>query len=177
MLVLCSKLVKNDYGKKREHMGNNILKDKFIGGDEARIDESGRFILPVQFKKILLRYYGNKLYITSADGEKIDIYPMKVWEEVARDIFKLKVFDPDRTNFIRRMHSYGQLIKLDARGRILLPPALRESAGIKDRVAIISQFTYLEVWDYESYSKKMATTKIGEEQLRILADKLTHLGK
>lgn len=155
-------------------MGIEFLKDKFIGGDEAKVDDQGRFILPIQFKRILIDHYGGELYLCCLDNEKIDMYPLVVYERLLREILKLREYDPVRREFIRRIQG-GKAISLDSRGRVAIPPNLRQHVGIKDRVMIISQITFLEVWDCEYYKENKENTAIDEDQLRILNDKLYQL--
>lgn len=155
-------------------MGIEFLKDKFIGGDEAKLDEQGRFILPIQFKKVLIDYYGEELYLCCLDNEKIDMYPLVVYERLLREILRLREYDPVRREFIRRLLG-GKAISLDSRGRVAIPPNLRKRVGIGERVMIISQITFLEVWDYEYYKENKENLPIDDEQLRILNDKLYQL--
>ena len=155
-------------------MGFDFLKDKFIEGDEAKVDEQGRFILPIQFKKVLIEYYSPQLYLCCLDNEKIDMYPMSVYEKLVKDILKLKEFDPVRRDFIRKLLD-GKVITLDSRGRVAIPPHLRQRVGIGEKVKIVSQITFLELWDLEHYKQKEENAPISDEQLRILNDKLYQL--
>ncbi|MDP2916660.1 MAG: division/cell wall cluster transcriptional repressor MraZ, partial [Dehalococcoidia bacterium] len=41
--------------------------------------------------------------------------------------------------------------EMDAQGRIVLPPPLRQYAGIKDEVAIVGVNNSLELWDKEEW--------------------------
>ncbi len=157
-------------------MGFEFLKDKFVGGDEAKVDEQGRFILPIQFKKVLVEYYSPELYLCCLDNEKIDMYPLMIYEKMIKEILKLREYDPARREFIRKMLS-GKAITLDNRGRVAIPPNLRQKVGIKEKVAIVSQLTFLEVWDSEYYKTTKENVPFSEEQLMVLNDKLYRLEK
>jgi len=147
------------------------LMEKFIGGDKIKLDNTGRIILPSHFKKTLLKYYGPEIYITSINEENALIFPIKIWQKYLKPIENLSPFDPLRINFFRSVNLFGQVSTMDSRGRILIPPQIRQKANLKEWVAIISQHEYLEIWDYEYFEKNIIPKKMDDKQLSELANK------
>jgi MraZ protein len=45
-------------------------------------------------------------------------------------------------------------LELDEQGRIMLPPALRQRAAIKDTLVITGVSNYLEIWSKEAWEKE-----------------------
>jgi DNA-binding transcriptional regulator/RsmH inhibitor MraZ len=50
---------------------------------------------------------------------------------------------------------FGQTGELDAQGRVVIPPQLRESAAIVGDVRVFGRIDYLEVWNEERFLHKL----------------------
>jgi len=57
----------------------------FRGNHQTRVDEKFRLKLPAEFKRRVDEVYGPLFYITSVDGKRAQLYPMKEWEAIWRD--------------------------------------------------------------------------------------------
>jgi DNA-binding transcriptional regulator/RsmH inhibitor MraZ len=51
----------------------------FRGGHLTQVDEKFRLKIPADFKRMIDEVYGPKFYVTSQDGVRAEIYPMKEW--------------------------------------------------------------------------------------------------
>jgi MraZ protein len=58
---------------------------------------------------------------------------------------------------------------MDAQGRILIHPLLRERVGINGEVAVLGQQNFLEVWDRETFEKQLRENPLTDDELRQLA--------
>src|SRR5688572_29616865 len=101
------------------------------GNYPARIDEKGRLKIPAPFKEELEETHGTKFYITSADGQSARIYPLDEWMKLEEKLKAASTFNQTRRKFLNRTNYYGQQVDMDAQGRVLIPPVLRESAEMK----------------------------------------------
>jgi len=122
----------------------------FRGNYPARVDEKGRLKVPADFKRLIDEKYGAQFYITSEDGKVAKIYPMEEWQLIEDKLAKLSNFNPAKKNFLMRTNYYGQVVELDAQGRLLLPQLLRESADLKGEVAVMGYLNMLEVRNMEA---------------------------
>ena len=100
----------------------------FRGNIPTRVDEKGRLKLPADFKRQVDEEYGPKFYITSVDGKRARLYPMKEWEAVEASLMKMSPMDPVRERFLDVTTYYGQMVEMDAQGRLLIPQLLRDLA-------------------------------------------------
>ena len=66
----------------------------FRGNHPTRVDEKGRLKLPAEFKRRVDELYGPQFYITSLDGKRAQIYPLKEWEKIEAQVAKLSSMDP-----------------------------------------------------------------------------------
>ena len=134
------------------------------GSHLATVDEKGRMKVPADFLAELRRS-GKKFYVTSENGDRARVYPMKVWEEIEKKLAKLSSHNPSKQKFLARTNYYGQVVELDGQGRILIPPVLRDAAQMKGEVTVSAQLTYLEVWNHARFLEQLKNNPItGEDE-------------
>jgi MraZ protein len=117
----------------------------FRGNHPTRVDEKGRLKLPAEFKRRVDELYGPQFYITSVDGKRAQIYPLKEWEKIEGSLATMSPFDPVRKKFLDVTNYYGQMAEMDAQGRLLIPQKLRDTAKVMGDVNVMGFQTMLEV--------------------------------
>jgi len=127
----------------------------FRGNHPTRVDEKGRLKLPAEFKRRVDEVYGPMFYITSMDGKRAQIYPLKEWEQVEASLTRMSPMDPVRRKFQDVTNFYGQMAEMDAQGRLLIPQKLRELAKVTGDVEVLGSQTLLEVVNSEVFSGLM----------------------
>ena len=140
------------------------------GNSPARIDEKGRLKIPVVFRADIEDSWGSDFYITSMTGESAWIYPLNVWQEIEERLAKLPSFHPTKKKFLDRTNYYGQLTSMDKQGRVLIPPLLREAAGVVGEVAVLGCLNYLDVWNNETFKKGLEDQPLTDDDLRVLSE-------
>ncbi len=138
------------------------------GNYPARIDDKGRLKIPAPFKEELERSYGGEFWVTSPDGQYAWIYPMPEWNKIEESLAQKPTFSQLKRKFLDRTNYYGQVVKWDNQGRILIPATLREAAQMKGDVAVLGNHTYLTVWNNERYLSEIANNPITPEDLDAL---------
>lgn len=138
------------------------------GNYPARVDEKGRLKIPAPFKEELEREYGKQFYITSLDGQYARIYPLDEWNKVEEKLQAAASFNKTRRKFLNRTNYYGQQVEMDNQGRVLIPPVLRESAGMKGDVDVLGNLTLLDVWNHERFLKEIEANPITDDDTRLL---------
>jgi MraZ protein len=127
---------------------------KLRGNCPAKVDEKGRLKIPSVFLDEL-KEYGTQFYITSPTGESAKIYPMKVWSELEDRLATLPSNHVAKRKFLLRTSYYGQVTDLDAQGRLLLPPVLREVAQTLGEVDVFGALDHLEVMNHTRVMDKL----------------------
>ena len=125
------------------------------GSFPARIDDKGRLKVPTMFRGVIQDQQGPDVFVTSLTGECVRIYPMQVWLEIETKLSRIPANHPSRLKFLDRVNYYGQTSELDAQGRVVIPPNLRDSASIVGDVRVFGRIDYLEVWNNERFSQKL----------------------
>jgi len=127
---------------------------KLRGNCPAKVDEKGRLKIPSVFLDEL-KEYGTQFYITSPTGESAKIFPMKVWSELEDKLTTLPSSHVAKRKFLLRTSYYGQVTDLDAQGRLLLPPVLREAAQTLGEVDVFGALDHLEVMNHARVLDKL----------------------
>jgi MraZ protein len=130
----------------------------FRGNHQTRVDEKFRLKLPAEFKRLVDEQHGPEFYITSTDGKRAQLWPMKVWEAYEAKIVQLEETDPDREDFLNVTSYYGQTVEMDAQGRLLLPQVIRQSANLTGEVNVLGMQTIVEVINLEMFKAERAGT-------------------
>jgi len=142
----------------------------FRGNHPTRVDEKGRLKLPAEFKRRVDEVYGPQFYITSRDGKRAEIYPIKEWEKIEAKLAAIPSMNPARKKFLDVTNYYGQVVEFDAQGRLLLPQLLRESAKVEGDVVVIGSQTFLEIANHDMYKAEMQAAPLTEADQVTLAE-------
>lgn len=132
----------------------------FLGEFVHTTDEGGRLTIPARFRGDL----EVGLVVTRGLDRCLAIYPMKEWERLAEQVSALPITDRRARAFRRLVFANASDATLDKHGRVLIPPRLREYAGLDGEVVITGLNTYIELWNPDSWS---------EERERVEGDDVT----
>lgn len=110
------------------------------------IDAKGRLFIPSKLREEL----GDVCYVTLSMDTCLSIYSTSSWEAFCARIDALPLSQSRR---MRVVFANTTKCDLDAQGRILLSPNLREFAKLKKNVTIIGFSNHAEIWDSDEYAK------------------------
>lgn len=123
-----------------------------LGEYEATLDAKGRFLLPGGLKKQLPE--GESRLIISRGIEKcLTLYPLQSWEPIVARIRQLNDFDPKVREFKRLFLGGATEVELDSAGRLLLPPQLKEFAGLSKDIVLAADLDKINIWDAGKYKQ------------------------
>lgn len=121
----------------------------FIGEYTHSIDAKKRLSLPSRVRSEL----GGRVVVTRGLDRCLFIYPLKTWEALAEKLGSMPIGEGGTRSFVRLMLAGAFDTEVDSQGRILLPDALKEYAGLSKDVIIAGLWNRLEVWDDASWRK------------------------
>ena len=90
--------------------------------------------------------------VTRGFDRNLMAYDLQGWEELAERVKSLPISDPSAREFRRRVFSGAIDLIPDRQGRVLLPPYLREFAGIDTDVVIAGMYNHLEIWNASDWT-------------------------
>lgn len=144
----------------------------FRGSAPTKIDDKGRLKIPTDFRRHLEERWGPDLFVTSVLGDSAMIYPLPVWEEIEDRLASMPSTDRTTSRYLERVSYFGQQVKMDAQGRIVVPQILRESAEIVgEEVVVSAQINHLVVWNRERFEARLADEPFTEEDFRALSER------
>ena len=142
----------------------------FRGRYEHTIDPKGRLSIPSRYRDELASRRVTTLILSEGD-HCVAAYPLDEWEKVETDLQQHSQFLPERRNVVRVMVASAKECEVDRAGRILVPPELREFAGLKKDVVIAGALESFEIWSRERWTDHRQTLRGGyDEMTRKLAE-------
>ncbi|EAT58311.1 MraZ protein [Chlorobium ferrooxidans DSM 13031] len=135
----------------------------FIGKEIHAVDEKGRLMIPVRFRRKFGRPVEDgsaecvagpveELYIMKAPDRSIELYEPFVWSGIRKTISALSDFNPEERLLKTLMYESLEIVTLDRQGRIALSREFLDHAGISGDVVIIGADTKMTVWDPKQLS-------------------------
>ena len=143
----------------------------FRGSAPAKIDEKGRLKIPTDFRRVVEERYGPDLFVTSIQGDSALLYPLPVWEEIEGRLAAMPSTDRTKARFLERVSYFGQQVRLDVQGRLLIPQILRESAGMNGDVVVSAHIDHLVVWNRDRFVARLDEQPFTEDDFRALTER------
>ncbi|RLC66002.1 MAG: cell division/cell wall cluster transcriptional repressor MraZ [Chloroflexi bacterium] len=122
----------------------------FLGEFVHTIDDKGRLTIPARFRPDL----AIGLVVTRGIDRCLAIYPKEEWDRLAERVSALPMTDRSARAFRRLVFANAADATPDKQGRVLIPPRLREYAGLDGEVVIAGLNNYIEVWDPDSWDQE-----------------------
>ncbi len=139
----------------------------FLGEYQHTLDAKGRVSLPAKFRAEMT---GSLVIARGFDG-CLYVFPAEEYSGFLESILEKNDFDPKIRQLRRYLTAGAVEAELDSAGRINIPPALREHAGLGKDVSIIGNGQRIEIWDVEKWAAYNGETAAEIENLaKELAD-------
>lgn len=127
----------------------------FLGTHSPRLDDKGRLVLPAKFREEL----APGLVMTKGQDRSIVVWPAAAFAEHAK-----RLDEVSRTNAQVRAHlrvlfssAFDELP--DRQGRVTVPAALREYAGLDRDVVVVGNGLTVEIWDAAAWTEYLASNE------------------
>lgn len=148
----------------------------FRGHYEHAVDAKGRVSFPSRFREAMQAAGDERLVVTRGLGEPehpfLDAYPSKQWEQFEQRVLALPRFDPSVVKLRRLYVSAAVECELDNLGRVLIPPPLREHAGLGKAVVWAGMIDKAELWSAQLWAEVQRATSEDLSFLKALWEQL-----
>jgi MraZ protein len=138
----------------------------FLGQAVHTIDEKNRLAIPARFRTEL----ATGLYLTKGVDRCLYVLTPEGWNQLAARVRALSTLQTDARRLQRHFFAGADLLVPDKLGRIVIPPSLREYAGLKGDVVVAGVNTRIEIWDKATWDAEEADADVQAaamaEQLR-----------
>ena len=137
----------------------------FTGQFEHNIDAKGRVIIPAKYREEL----GSLFYIAKEQDDCLGVYKKELWEEYVDKLNKLPTSNAIARKFKRFILAGACECEPDSNGRIMLPPSLREYAGITKEIVSTGNGDKVEIWDKARWDKEQSG-KLSDDEFGMLVE-------
>jgi MraZ protein len=123
----------------------------FRGTFEQKIDDKGRVNVPAKFQKVLKDLADDRLFVTNlriGDVRCLEARPYAEWLKLEARIAERTDLSPAAMEFYDNFYLPGaQECQVDKQGRLLVPPTLRDYAGLLKDVVFTGSRGKFRIWD------------------------------
>lgn len=124
----------------------------FTGNYRHVVDEKNRIAIPSVLRDCVSeKRDGAGFYITRGLEGCLFMFPPRLWDEFVTDNVSKLPFTSARRNFERAFIAHAFKISCDPQGRIVVPPPLKEYAGLERDVVLVGAPGRIEIWDYNKW--------------------------
>lgn len=128
----------------------------FLGNQLINMDTKGRVAIPTRTRELLNEVCAGNIVLTAHTEDRcLLMYPKPQWDEILPKIEALPTFNKTARKAKLLMIGYASEFELDDSGRILIPPTLRDYAGLEKKVMLIGQGKNLELWGEEQFFERL----------------------
>ncbi len=117
------------------------------------IDAKGRLIIPARFRDLLKAGGGDGVVVTGMPGvvKALHSYTFEEWSRIETQILSLPKKSEEMRRFIRFFIGGASECSCDKQGRVLIPPDLRNYAGLKKEIMLVGVLDHFEIWSRENW--------------------------
>jgi MraZ protein len=125
----------------------------FLGTHTPRLDEKGRLILPAKYRDEL----AEGVVITKGQERCLYVWPLAEFTRVTTAMRDAQMSGKTLRDHSRVLFASASDEVPDKQGRVTVPPALRQYAGLDRDCVVIGANTRMEIWDAAAWEAYLAT--------------------
>lgn len=109
--------------------------------------------MPSRYRDELVSRSAGQLIVTiDAVDPCLSVYPLPEWELIEAKLRELPSFREENRRLQRLLIGNAVDLELDGSGRFLVPPRLREYAGLDKRAMLVGQLNKFQLWDEDAWN-------------------------
>jgi MraZ protein len=125
----------------------------FLGRHDYSMDERGRIPMPPRFREALMQ---GVILTQGAPDRCIRAYPADSFEQQASQYLAAPITTRSGRVMRRAFFSGSYQSEMDKQGRVLIPPVLRQFAGLDGAVVIVGTGEGMEIWNATDFDATLA---------------------
>jgi MraZ protein len=141
----------------------------FRGTTNLSMDAKGRLAVPAKHRDALFAQSSGNVVLTAHPHGCLLLYPQPAWEPIESKLMALSSFDKQSSGLQRLLVGYAEDVLVDAAGRLLISPTLREFAGLEKDVMLVGQGSHFEMWNLGAWRKQLENV-MGDDAIQMPAE-------
>lgn len=142
---------------------------QFVSSFTNKIDSKGRVSVPASFRAILAKEEGEGIYCyPSLDAPALDAGGTRLVNQIGELLEELAPYGDEKDQLATALYGDSIMLKIDSDGRVNLPPALREHAGITDKVVFVGLGGKFQIWEPKKFEAHRLQAREKVRELRKL---------
>ncbi|MEX2599161.1 MAG: division/cell wall cluster transcriptional repressor MraZ [Dehalococcoidia bacterium] len=122
------------------------------GEFQHHMDPQGRVAIPARYRDV----FKGGVFLTKGLGDScVWAFSPTEWESYSARYAATSPNSKKDRMLRRRVFGSTFELELDRQGRAVVPPPLRQHAGLKDEVVIVGAGSWLEIWDKEQWDAQL----------------------
>jgi MraZ protein len=141
--------------------------DEFVSTFTNRLDAKGRVSIPAGFRAVLTRDGFEGLYCCpTLDRQAVDAGGNRLRDQIRESLTAFEAFSEDHEYLSTTLIGESEIMKIDQDGRVILSDALKDHAGITDRVTFVGQGYKFQIWEPDRFAAYREEAKNRVRDLR-----------
>lgn len=131
-----------------------------LGEYGCKVDAKGRLMFPAKLRKQLEQVLHHGMVLNRDIFEAcLVMYPKPEWDRVNQEMSRLSRYNRKHQSFQRKFMKGATLVELDTTGRLLIPSALLNYAGIvpseDNEIVVTGVLEKIEIWSAKRYEEQV----------------------
>lgn len=124
----------------------------FLGEYSPNMTEGSRIALP---KKLRYQINGDTVILSRGFEKCIFVYDKEDWIKEAQKQEESPISNKEMRDLKRYMYASASEADIDAQGRVVIPSALKEYAGIGKKATVIGAGDHFEIWEDGAWKERL----------------------
>lgn len=130
------------------------------------MDTKGRIAIPARHRETIADESEGRIVMTAHTQDRcVLVYPESEWAVILPKIEALPTFNKVALRAQRLLIGYATAVELDANGRVLVPPTLRDYARLDKKIMLVGLGKKLELWSEEAWLQSVADIQVDGEEM------------
>ncbi|MBI3523744.1 MAG: division/cell wall cluster transcriptional repressor MraZ [Betaproteobacteria bacterium] len=129
----------------------------FQGAAALNLDAKGRMAIPARHRDALLALAEGRLVLTAHPHRCLLLYPAPAWEPIRAKILAAPSLETQSAMLRRLLVGFAVDSEMDAAGRVLVAPELRQYALLDKQVWLVGQGSHFEIWSDAGWKQQQET--------------------
>ncbi|MBL8485867.1 MAG: division/cell wall cluster transcriptional repressor MraZ [Rhodocyclaceae bacterium] len=127
----------------------------FHGSAALNLDAKGRMTIPARHRDALAGPGNGRLIITSHPHQCLLLFPEAAWEATRNVLLAASGIEPRAANMRRMMLGMADEAEIDAAGRVLIGPVLRDFAKLEKEIYLVGLGDHFEIWSAQGWMAEL----------------------